>query len=121
MRISSIMIGSAEPQRLVDYYTAVFGEPRWNEGGYVGWQLGDDSGFAVGPHDKVEGANAHPGRLLWNIETDDVKADFARLRDAGAQVVQEPYEAAGEGSGMWVATFADPDENYFQLMSPMTP
>jgi hypothetical protein len=21
---------------------------------------------------------------------------------------------------MWIATFADPDDNYFQLMSPMT-
>lgn len=29
-------------------------------------------------------------------------------------VVKEPYEL----QGMWIATFADPDGNYFQLMSP---
>ena len=121
MRLSSVMIGTAEPERLAAYYTKLFGEPRWNEGGYTGWELSDDSGFAIGPHDQVSGRNAHPGRVIWNIETNDVAGDFARLRDNGATVVQEPYEAAGEGSGMWVATFADPDDNYFQLMSPMTP
>ena len=120
MRLSSVMIGSAEPKVLADYYRQLFGDPNWDEGGYVGWQLGD-TGFAVGPHDKVTGRNAQPGRLIWNVETTDVAGDFARLRDNGATVVQEPYEAAGEGSGMWVATFADPDDNYFQLMSPMGP
>jgi predicted enzyme related to lactoylglutathione lyase len=121
MRLSSVMIGSEEPKVLADYYTQVFGEPRWNDGGYVGWQFDGTTGMAVGPHDKVTGRNAQPGRMIWNLESSDVAADFARLKDAGATVVQEPYEAAGEGSGMWVATFADPDDNYFQLMSPMEP
>ena len=93
----------------------MFGEPRWNEGGYVGWQFGD-SGIAVGPHDQVTGKNPQPGRLMWNLEASDVQAEFDRLKGAGATVVQEPYEPA---PGMWVATFADPDDNYFQLMSPM--
>lgn len=120
MRISSVMIGSAEPKRLADYYRQLFGEPRWDEGDFYGWELGD-TGFAIGPHDGVTGGNPQPGRLIWNIETTDVQGDFTRLRAAGATVVKQPYEAAGEGSGMWIATFADPDGNYFQLMSPMTP
>lgn len=117
MKLSSIMIGSAEPKVLADYYRTLFGEPRWDEGGYVGWQLGD-GGIAIGPHDKVTGKNQQPGRLIWNLETTDVAGDFARLKEAGATVVQEPYEA---GPGMWVATFSDPEDNYFQLMSPMEP
>lgn len=120
MKLSSIMIGSAEPKPLADYYRALFGEPRWDEGGFTGWDLGD-SGFAVGPHDAVTGRNTQPGRLIWNLETTDVQGDYERLRAAGATVVQEPYEAGGEASGMWVATFSDPDGNYFQLMSPMEP
>ena len=36
---------------------------------------------------------------------------------AGATVVSEPYHMTGPG---WIATFADPDDNYFQLMSAMT-
>ena len=118
MKLSSIMIGTADPKPLADYYTALFGAPAWNEGGYVGWQFGD-SGIAVGPHDQVTGPNPQPGRLIWNLEVADVQGEFDRLSKAGATVVQSPYQPAGAESNMWIATFADPDGNYFQLMSPM--
>lgn len=39
---------------------------------------------------------------------------------AGAIVVYEPY-GFEESAGSLVATLADPDDNYFQLMSPMGP
>jgi len=117
MNLNSILIGSADPERLKVYYTKLFGEPGWAEGGYTGWQLG--SGFVtVGPHDQVTGSNPQPGRLIWNVESTDVKADFERLTAAGATVVREPYQP-GEATGAWIATFADPDGNYFQLLSPM--
>jgi len=74
---------------------------------------------SVGPHSQVHGQNSQPGRLLWNIESDDVAADFERLKAAGATVVQEPYNP-GEAPDVWIATFSDPDDNYFQLMSAMT-
>ncbi|CAN5663959.1 hypothetical protein BH23CHL8_BH23CHL8_25950 [soil metagenome] len=123
MNLNSILIGSEEPQRLVEYYTRLFGQPGWEGGGYTGWLIGSGS-ITVGPHSEVHGRNAHPGRIIWNIESPDVKADFERLRDSGAIVVAEPYglegmdEDMGEGT---IATFADPDDNYFQLMSPMQP
>jgi predicted enzyme related to lactoylglutathione lyase len=116
---NSILIGSAEPQRLVDYYTKLFGKPGMSDGGYTGWQLG--SGFVtVGPHDEVTGKNAHPGRLIWNIETPDVKAEFDRMKAAGAIVVREPYSFEGYPDSL-IATLADPDDNSFQLTSPMSP
>ena len=119
MNFNSILIGSEDPQRLVEYYTRLFGKPSFEDGGYSGWQIG--SGFmTVGPHDEVKGKNAHPGRLLWNIESADVRADFDRLVAAGATVVREPY-GAGDNDADLIATFADPDDNYFQLMSPMEP
>ena len=118
MKLSSVMIGSADPKRLADYYTALFGTPTWEDGGYVGWQLGA-GGVAVGPHDQVTGTNPQPGRLIWNLEVADVPGEFARLASAGATVVKEPYQPGGAASDMWVGTFADPDGNYFQLMSPM--
>ena len=119
MDFNSILIGSAEPQRLVDYYTKLFGTPGMSDGDYTGWQLG--SGFVtVGPHDEVIGKNAHPGRLIWNIETPDVKAEFDRMKAAGAIVVREPYSFEGYPDSL-IATLADPDDNYFQLTSPMSP
>ena len=117
MNLNSILIGSEDPKRLADFYTKLFGKPVWDEGGYTGWQLG--SGFVtVGPHDQVKGRNAQPGRLIWNIESADVKAEFERLKAAGATVIREPYGPDQEPEGL-IATFADPDDNYFQLMSPM--
>lgn len=117
MNLNSIMIGSENPKRLADYYTKLFGKPGWDESGFTGWQVGSGS-ITVGPHDQVKGKNKTPGRVMWNIETSDVKGEFQKLVSAGATVVQEPYQV-GDGGDMWVATFSDPDENYFQLMSPM--
>lgn len=117
MNLNSILIGSEDSQRLTDYYAGLFGKPVWEEGGFTGWQIG--SGWiTVGPHDQVKGKNAHPGRVIWNIETSDVKGEFERLRGAGATVVQKPYQPGGAPE-MWIATFSDPDDNYFQLVSPM--
>ena len=45
MNLNGILIGSEDPQRLVDYYTKLFGEPGWSEGGYTGWQIG--SGYVT--------------------------------------------------------------------------
>jgi predicted enzyme related to lactoylglutathione lyase len=118
MNFNSILIGSADPQKLVDYYTKVLGAPTFSESGYTGWQIG--SGFiTVGAHDKVVGKSVHPGRIIWNIETADVKGDFERMKAAGAIVVAEPYGFEEGQIDASIATFADPDDNYFQLMSPM--
>ena len=118
MNFNSILIGSEDPQRLVDYYTKLFGTPTMADGGYTGWLIG--SGFVtVGPHDEVKGTNAQPGRIIWNIEEPDVKGEFEKMKAAGAIIVREPY--AFEGSDYWIATLTDPDSNYFQLTSPMGP
>ena len=118
MNFNSVTIGSEDPDRLAAYYTKLFGTPAWDDGGYTGWLIG--SGFiSVGPHSEVKGPNAHPGRLILNIESDDVPGDFARFRDAGARVIREPYTMDGMPADSWIATLADPDDNYFQLMSPM--
>jgi predicted enzyme related to lactoylglutathione lyase len=119
MNFNSILIGSDDPGRLAEYYTKLFGEPTWNDGGYIGWLIGSGA-VTVGPHDQVQGKNAHPGRLIWNIESTDVQGDFDRLKAAGAIVVREPYSFEGYPDS-WIATLADPDDNYFQLMTPMEP
>jgi predicted enzyme related to lactoylglutathione lyase len=121
MNLNSILIGSEDPKALADFYTKLFGAPAMDGGGYTGWQVGT-GWVTVGPHDQVKGKNTQPGRILWNIETPDVKGDFEKFKAAGATVVQEPYNP-GEGDEMQglIATFSDPDDNYFQLMSPMGP
>ena len=117
MNLNSILIGSEDPERLTGYYSKLFGKPVWEGGSFTAWQIG--SGWiTVGPHEQVKGSNTQPGRLIWNIETADVKTEFERLKTAGATVVQEPYQP-GEAPDGWIATLSDPDDNYFQLMTPM--
>lgn len=116
MEFSGVMIGSEDPARLAEYYTKILGEAAMSEAGFWGWKLGSVWLTVMG-HDQVKGKNAHPGRVIWNLESSDVPADFERFKSAGATVVLEPYHPEQEPS-MWVATFADPDNNYFQLMSP---
>ena len=117
MNFNSILIGSEDPKRLVEYYSRLFGAPTMSDGDYTGWLIG--SGFVtVGPHSEVHGKNSTPGRLIWNIETSDVKGEFERLKAARAIVVREPYSFE-QFPDAWIATLADPDGNYFQLVTPM--
>ena len=115
MNFNGILIGSEDPKRLADYYRKLFGEPDYDDGGYTTWLMGSGS-VSIGPHSEVHGKNPAPGRIIYNIESDDVKGDFDRFKGAGAIVVREPYDFEQE-PGAWIATFADPDDNYFQLMS----
>jgi predicted enzyme related to lactoylglutathione lyase len=120
MNLNSVLIGTEDPKPLVEYYTKLFGQPSGSEDVFTWWQIGN-GGFTVGYHDQIHGKNVHPGRVLWNIETPDVKGDFDKLVETGAIVVREPYAPGGAPDDMevLVATFEDPDGNYFQLVSPM--
>jgi predicted enzyme related to lactoylglutathione lyase len=118
LSLNNIMINSENPKALADFYTKILGEPGWSDEAYTGWKAGD-AYLMVGPHSEVKGANREPGRIMLNFETPDVKGEFERLKGLGATVQQEPYQPGPAGGEMWLATFADPDGNFFQLASPM--
>ena len=120
MKLAGVLLGSDNPARLVEFYKRVLGEPAWDEAPYTGWMVGGGT-VMVGPHDEVHGPNKEPGRVIWDLESDDVKAEFERIRATGATVVREPYNPMGENPDrvFYLATFADPDGNYFQIGSPM--
>src|SRR4029077_19647806 len=82
MNFTGILIGSEDPQRLVDYYIKLLGEPAFNQDGFTAWEVGSGS-VALGKHSEVHGRNASPGRLIWNMESTDVKGDFERFKAAG--------------------------------------
>lgn len=115
--LNSLLIGSEDPDALSEFYTTVLGKPTWDQDGFRGWQVGS-SWLMVGPHSEVKGKNEMPGRIIFNFETPDVKGEFARIEGLGVTVKQEPYNPGG-GADMLMATFEDPDGNYFQLASPM--
>lgn len=77
MNMNGILIGSEDPARLVAFYTEVLGELAFQDEGYTTWRIGT-GWVAVGAHDQVHGKSAHPGRVIWNIETPDVRGAFER-------------------------------------------
>ncbi|MBI4004941.1 VOC family protein [Candidatus Roizmanbacteria bacterium] len=114
LNLNSIMIGSMQPQVLGKFYEKVFGKPAdMMEGTWYGWKVGNTF-FSVGEHSETKGKSKDPARVIFNFETEQVREEFERIKGIGAEVVKEPYKM----EGMWIATFADPDGNYFQLMSP---
>jgi predicted enzyme related to lactoylglutathione lyase len=113
-KFGGVMIGSEDPETLGKFYAGVFDKAAdMSDGGFYGWSFGE-TWFSIGEHSEVKGSAAEPQRVILNLETPEVQAEFERIRDAGATVVKEPYEL----EGMQIATLSDPDGNYFQLMSP---
>lgn len=111
------MIGTHDPKALADFYEKVFKKaPDWTDGNWSGWQMGNTH-LTIGEHSEVKGKAKEPQRIILNLETDEVEEEFERIKGLGAKVIKEPYNP-GEASEMSIATFADPDGNYFQLMSP---
>jgi predicted enzyme related to lactoylglutathione lyase len=114
LTFNNVMIGSEQPDALGEFYAVVFDRPAdMKEGGWYGWQFGDTF-LSVGEHSQVKGKASEPQRIIVNLTTKEVQAEFDRIKSSGAKVVKEPYDL----EGAWIATFADPDGNYFQLMSP---
>lgn len=115
LNFSNIMIGTEHTKILGEYYEKVFNnKPQMEEGGWYGWQIGNTY-FSIGGHSEINGKSKEPQRIILNFETKNVKEEFKRIKKiSGTTVIKEPYEM----EGVWIATLADPDGNYFQLMSP---
>jgi predicted enzyme related to lactoylglutathione lyase len=117
LNLNSIMIGTKQTRPMVAFYEKVLGKApdmADSEHDFFGWQLGGTM-LSIYQHSEMGGAAKDPGRVLINFETPEVQKEFDRLKDGGAVVVKEPYDMAGG----WIATLADPDGNYFQLITPM--
>ena len=117
LRLSSVMIGTKQLKVLSAFYEKVIGKPADmadSEHGYFGWQIGEVH-LAVLDHSEMGGKAKDPGRIMFVFETTQLKEEFDRLKALGAAPIREPYEM---GSG-WIATLADPDGNFFQLITPM--
>jgi len=117
LNLSSVMIGTKQPLVLAAFYEKVLGKPADmvdQENGFWGWQVGS-AYMPILEHSEMGGNTKDPGRVMLNFETVQVKEEFERIKALGGTVIKEPYEMGGG----WIATLADPDGNYFQLLNPM--
>ena len=117
LTLNSVMIGTKQPAASAAFYEKVLSKPADmvdKENGFWGWRLGC-AFLGVLDHSAMGGGAKDPGRVMFNLETPQVKEEFERIKAFGGKVVAEPYEMGGG----WIATLADPDGNYFQLVTPM--
>jgi predicted enzyme related to lactoylglutathione lyase len=114
--LGSILLGTADPLRLRDWYAAAF-------------SAGDDDGFTevtstlfacrfggtsllIDGRGDVADTSPDPGRVILNFHVDDARATAGRLNDIGVRWLVELEERDGGVFG----TLVDPDGNYVQII-----
>jgi predicted enzyme related to lactoylglutathione lyase len=115
LNLNSIMIGTAQVDLMAQFYKGLIGrDADMIDGNWHGWQIGS-AFLTIGDHSEVQGSAKEPQRIILNLETSEVEDEFNRISQIeNVSVVKEPYDLGG----MMIATFADPDGNYIQLMTP---
>ena len=107
-------IWSEDLTNLLPFYRDTLGLPVALETpGFV--VLGDPGGgpaLALGTHSKVKGKAKEPQRHIVSLTTDDIKAEYGRLKNAGVEFLEEPTD----GGQVIFASFKDPEGNYLQLL-----
>jgi predicted enzyme related to lactoylglutathione lyase len=106
--IRSLLLASADPDRLRRWYADAFGvEPD------VDGHLLLGPAIIVVPHDEVAERAVEPTRVLLNFHVPSIQDAAARMDELGA-----PWVSAVEyrDAGLWFGTVEDPDGNFVQLI-----
>jgi catechol 2,3-dioxygenase-like lactoylglutathione lyase family enzyme len=73
--------------------------------------------IALGTHSEVHGRASDPNRHIIGLATDDIDAEYTRLKSKGVEFLEEP-SAAG-AAPVRFASFKDPEGNLLQLVQYM--
>ena len=115
--LGSILLGTADPDRLRDWYAAALA-PGDSGGGFTevtptmfAGTFGDTSLLIDGRSD-VADKNPEPGRVVLNFHVDDARAVAEHLNSLGVTWLVELEEREGGLFG----TLVDPDGNHVQII-----
>ncbi len=114
-QFAGVTLWSEDHNNLLPFYRDILGlnVTMESEGNVA---FGDDSEeapwFGLGTHSEVRGRNNDPARHMVGFMSDDIHADWQRLKDAGVEFIEDPTDY---GDSMYIATFKDPDGNFVQL------
>ena len=107
--LESLLIGSADPDRLRRWYVDALGvEPDAD-----GFQQFGPVGVQVTGRDDVPASTAEPGRYVLNFHVPDIQVAAQHLDGLGAAWVA-PVEY--RDAGLWFGAVEDPDGNHVQLI-----
>ncbi len=107
-------IWSENLNNLLPFYRDVLGlKVAMQTPGFV--QIGEDRpdapALGLGTHSEVHGANPDPSRHMVAFLSDDLNADWKRLKEAGVEFVEDPTDYGD----IRIATLKDPEGNLVQL------
>ncbi|MEX0786334.1 MAG: VOC family protein [Dehalococcoidia bacterium] len=113
LRIATIW--SSDLNNLLPFYRDTLGLKVGIEGdGFIAFGDVSTPSLALGTHSDVKGANGDPARHMVGLDTDDIDADYERLKGAGVEFVEEPNTTPDRS--LRIATFKDPEGNLVQLL-----
>jgi predicted enzyme related to lactoylglutathione lyase len=113
-KFAGASIWSEDLNNLLPFYRDVLGLKVVNESpGFVvlGEESSDIAALGLGTHSEVHGRNPDPARHMIGLESDDLAADWRRLKEAGVEFIEEPTDYGD----MSIATLKDPEGNLVQL------
>lgn len=119
-RLGGLVLGSRDPRRLYTWYRDAFapGAPDADAAAAVAPVLAlelNATFLIFEERDDVAEAAAEPGRVLFNIDVDDIRAVESRLNALGARWVRPVTEPDPDEPAL-LGTVADPDGNYPQVV-----
>jgi predicted enzyme related to lactoylglutathione lyase len=100
-------------KQLLPFYRDVLGLPVGIESpDFVLFGKPGTPALALGTHSEVHGRNADPARHMVGLVSDDVTAEWKRLKAAGVEFIEDPKDYGQ----LWLATLKDPEGNLIQLV-----
>ncbi len=111
--LAGATIWSEDLDKLVPFYRDVLGlTVGVQTPGFVVLAKPGTPALALGTHSEVHGRNADPARHMVGLLTDDVTADWKRLKAAGVEFIEDPKDYGN----LWLATLRDSEGNLVQLL-----
>ena len=111
---AGVSLWSEDLNNLLPFYRDVLGiKVAMESEGFVmlGEGAEDAPALGLGTHSEVHGRNTDPARHMVGFTSDDLEADWRRLKAAGVEFIEDPTDY----DGMLIATLKDPEGNLVQL------
>ncbi len=113
----SVGIWSSDYQKLAKWYEDVLGftftdNAELLNDSFVSFSLGD-CWFWIGKHDKVEGKNKDPYRIMPEFYVESVMDTYNEIKDKDVTIIAKPFQEPT--SDNWCMTIMDPEDNILQF------
>jgi predicted enzyme related to lactoylglutathione lyase len=113
--VNSVVIWTEDVKKLTPFYRDTLRLKTSDIGDeFAVFEIGGSQQLALGNHSEVRGRSKEPNRVMINLDVDDSRAEYDRLKAKGVEFVRPP-SADEAADGTVIATLQDPDGNTLQL------